>query len=261
MALKQSEINCKLTDPVLRHLKLTNFCYKYQKSRSGNSSFQTRTWSEHQRAGEESKPSKRNKLVQEDSEEWICMWLYLNATQTSTNYCMYAHTCGKRGKKAHKGLICEIGIAHHFLWCSPVQELFSDFDFLLWEDTGNCEDDKSVKKWLTERKGWEIYPIFIISLHYSSRHSPQPDTFQSLNLKTTLLGKARDKCWQYFADCSFKGSNLKKPGECYHNDSWLPSDRLWFKFQLWSTITKRTNLCNQMKGMHVQGKYLFFPSS
>lgn len=37
----------------------------------------------------------------------------------------------QKGKKPHKVLRYEIGVAHHFLWCSPVQELMSDFDFLL----------------------------------------------------------------------------------------------------------------------------------
>lgn len=62
------------------------------------------------------------------------MWLYLNAAQYCTADTRQAHTCARQ-EKPHKGLISEIGVAHHFLWCSPVQELFSDSDLQVLLET------------------------------------------------------------------------------------------------------------------------------
>lgn len=72
----------------------------------------------------------------------------------------------------------------------------------------------------------------------------------------SCCARERDEQWQDFADCSFKGSSLRKCCKCCHNDSYLRDEiavlililcLTSFNHPHWSVISVTVNLHNQVQ--------------
>lgn len=97
-----------------------------------------------------------------------------------------------------------------------------------WEDTGNREEDVTVKELLRreERKG-DLYFLAFLPTLTRDIFQHIPSSFLEIHLLLIqiyfILFKnhhaKKSKGWQYFADCDFEGSSLKKFYEYYHSDS------------------------------------------